>query len=196
MEKCNQCDFACSRTGNLRIYLKIHSGEKPNKCNQCEYASAQASNLRTHLKTHNGEKLNKCNQCDFVSALACYLRTHLKIHSGASVHQPSQATWGTDFKEEMLRKWHKFSGEMRKLIMIEKCTSGLFGVRSHPQMWLMWKYHRNRGQPNEPHARAHIGEKHVVVQITPDMVFLHGGQSYAPSSDCFYVNICYIGYIL
>ena len=25
---------------------QIHSGEKPNKCNQCDYASSRAGNLR------------------------------------------------------------------------------------------------------------------------------------------------------
>ena len=30
--KCNQCDYASSHLGHLRIHLKMHSGEKPNKC--------------------------------------------------------------------------------------------------------------------------------------------------------------------
>ena len=63
------------------------------------------------------------------------------------------------------------------------------------QIFVMQKYHRNRWQPYEPHARTHIGEELVVVQITPDMVFLHCGQPYAPSSDSFYVIICHTGYI-
>ena len=46
-----------------------HSGEKPNKCNQCDYASYRAGDLRTHLKTHSGEKSNKCSQCDFICFL-------------------------------------------------------------------------------------------------------------------------------
>ena len=54
--KCNQCNFASSRAGNLRQHLKTHSGEKSNKCNQCDFASFQAGNLRQHLKTHSGER--------------------------------------------------------------------------------------------------------------------------------------------
>ena len=65
--KCNQCDYASSRAGNLRTHLKKHSGEKSNKCNQCDYAFSQAGDLRMHLKKHSGEKSNKCNQCDYAS---------------------------------------------------------------------------------------------------------------------------------
>ena len=43
------------------------SGE--NKCNQCDYASSRTRNLRTHLKTHSEEKSNKCNQCNFIAGI-------------------------------------------------------------------------------------------------------------------------------
>ena len=35
-----------------------HSGDKLNKCNQCDYAFSQAGHLRIHFKTHSGEKSN------------------------------------------------------------------------------------------------------------------------------------------
>ena len=76
--KCNQCDYASSWTGNLRAHLKVHSGEKSNKCNQCDYASSQARSLGVHLNAHIGEKSSKCNQCDYAFSYASNLRTHLK----------------------------------------------------------------------------------------------------------------------
>ena len=77
--KCNQCDYASSRAGDLKKHLITHSGGKSNKCSQCDfacsdpsslrrqcdYASFHASDLRLHLKTHSGMKTNKCHQCDF-----------------------------------------------------------------------------------------------------------------------------------
>ena len=56
-KKCNQCDYASSHAGHLKVHLKTHIGEKSNKCNQCDYASSHAGHLRTHLKLHSGEKL-------------------------------------------------------------------------------------------------------------------------------------------
>ena len=61
---------------------KTNSGEKSNKCNQCDYASSETGDLRRHLKTHSGEKSNKCNQCDYATSHAGTLRRHLKTHSG------------------------------------------------------------------------------------------------------------------
>ena len=54
--KCNQCDYASSRAGNLRTHLIKHTGEKSDKCNQCDYATSDRRNFFKHLKTHNGEK--------------------------------------------------------------------------------------------------------------------------------------------
>ena len=93
--KCNQCDFASSQAGQLRIHLTTHSGEKPNKCNQCDYAFLGTFELRRHLKTHSGDKPNKCNQCDFATSLASNLRTHLKTHSGEKSNKCKQCDYAS-----------------------------------------------------------------------------------------------------
>ena len=66
---------------DLRTYLQMHGGEKPNKCNQCDFACSDPSSLSQHLKMHSGEKSNKCNQCDYASSRADNLKTHFKTHS-------------------------------------------------------------------------------------------------------------------
>ena len=60
--KCNQCDNASLRAGDLKTHLKTHSGEKSNKCNYCDFAYSYVNALMVHFKTHSGEKSNKCNQ--------------------------------------------------------------------------------------------------------------------------------------
>ena len=37
--KCNQCNFASSWTGNLKAHIKRHSGANSEKCNKYNYAS-------------------------------------------------------------------------------------------------------------------------------------------------------------
>ena len=80
LNKCNQCDFASSETGNLRRHLKTHSGEKSNKCNQCDFACSDPSSLSQHLKTHSGKKSSKCSQCDYSSCETDNLKMHLEMH--------------------------------------------------------------------------------------------------------------------
>ena len=71
------------KDANVKILNKTTDNvTKSNNCNQCNFASSRSGNLRRHLKTHSGEKLNKCNQCDFASSLAGTLRQHFKTHSG------------------------------------------------------------------------------------------------------------------
>ena len=59
----------------------------------------------------------------------------------------------------------------------------------------MWKNYRNRQKSCEPHEKPHIGEKHIVLQSSPDVVSLHGGRSYADSSDSLNGIICHTRYI-
>ena len=48
------------KDANLKILKKNTDNViKSHKCNQCNYASSRAGDLRRHLKTHGGEKLNK-----------------------------------------------------------------------------------------------------------------------------------------
>ena len=45
-----------TKTDTFRKHLQGHNEEKSNKCNQCDYASSQAGHLRMYLKIHTGEK--------------------------------------------------------------------------------------------------------------------------------------------
>ena len=50
-EKSHKCDYEYYGAEVLRGHFKTHRGEKLNKCSECSYASSQTGNLRRHMKT-------------------------------------------------------------------------------------------------------------------------------------------------
>ena len=59
--KCNQCNYACTTSGDLQRHMRTHSGERPFKCNHCSKAYTQKQNLVKHVKVHIWPNY-KCNQ--------------------------------------------------------------------------------------------------------------------------------------
>ena len=99
--KCNQCNYASSYMGHLRVHMRTHENtksrqsnlsssessseenEKTYKCNPCNYWCTGAERMRKHMKSHNTvvEKSFYCTLCHYTSANARDMKAHTLAHN-------------------------------------------------------------------------------------------------------------------
>ena len=63
-EQMDYFDYGVKDASTKNLKKTTENVTKSNKCNQCDFASPKAGDLRRHFKIHAGEKSKKCNQCD------------------------------------------------------------------------------------------------------------------------------------
>ena len=77
--KCNVCEYASSRKGDLtRHVAAVHDKIKPYKCTVCEYAASTKGSLTYHIQiNHTKDTPHKCNQCKYGTAQKVNLKRHI-----------------------------------------------------------------------------------------------------------------------
>eukprot|EP00073_Rattus_norvegicus_P047201 XP_017449359.1 PREDICTED: zinc finger protein 501-like [Rattus norvegicus] len=88
--KCSQCDKSFARESYLRHHQRIHTGEKPYKCSECDKCFTEKGTLRTHMRIHTGEKPYKCSECDKCFTEKGTLKRHMRIHTGEKPYKCSE----------------------------------------------------------------------------------------------------------
>ena len=128
--------------------------EKSNKCNQCDYASSRAGELRTHFKTHSLQKSNKWSQCD--CTLCLFLAIIKERVGGGIPQKCNFQMSGRPFEETFenahwgRRQTNATDVTLNPLVQallkhiwkrtMEKSKTNVTNVTLHPLMQALWKH--------------------------------------------------------
>ncbi|XP_015230495.1 PREDICTED: zinc finger protein 271-like [Cyprinodon variegatus] len=73
---CSICGHRSTSSSNLKVHVRMHSGEKPFSCSVCDKKYSNKASMLSHMSVHDAERKYNCDKCK--KSFAWF--TELKYH--------------------------------------------------------------------------------------------------------------------